>query len=500
VREIVAEKLLLGAYFDEPKRRRRAKEFLWKGLEYAFVFALSVAASVLGYYIIRWWRSRGGGDGGADDGEGGKDNAGAADALVPHAVRASNPDEVTLVKRRSPDLMQPQVSRALREGYEEREWGTVLARIVDARFEGDYSQRTGAAEKLLQKNFGLDLDALLARAPRRTWSFENNRFEPDSRIMTFVRGAMEFLGVRPRRELISGFDIVRIMSRRTRGGIGFRSGDALQIAMLWALKETGISLGGKQSHEASDDFIALADAFRGERYVERSRSVPIGELMNRVNYQLRNGCLFVHEHAMAAHLARYLHDRWEFDGLDSMVDRMLVNGDYIGCAREMESLDLEGVVEGGRELEKEYVVSLQRIVAARLKYLAVMSGMTGGDDPRTLLECARENAIDAFQRAAVTGRALKAYREYIKGVRRDIGAALDVFRTTGSGGAGDDGGEGGRDGGMPGPAGELGGIDEANRAAPIADATAPSWKALQSGLNFMCVRPFLNRPLPIVMR
>ncbi len=440
--------------------KKKTKKILGKLGDYLVTIIGSIIASIISGIILwrlaAWWRRRGkGGDDGnestSDDRITGRQayerssrvssTEDMNDVAVPRVESTKTVKEVTFVKKHFSKSLLPQVRRALLDGYEEIEWGTLIARIVDARFEGTYEQRTRAAERYLQESFGLGLDDLLSRAPMRTWYFMSNRFTRGSAVGNWVRSALAFIGLHEKKLPLTGFDVFRIMSRHTDGGIGLGISDSLQVALLWALKETGVAIQAKPSHEASDDFIKLASAFRGGRYVQSASATPFEQLMSRIKFQLRNGCRFVHEHALMAHLARYLNEEWGDKRLTFMIEDILRNADHLRVAHDLENHDFVGLVaaestDDMRLRAIQFAVSLQKLITAKLKYAAIVEDVYDKTlTARGILEEARCNIIEALQWFSNSGIVFKTYTTYMKDVGKDIGSALDTL------GRPDDGGE-----------------------------------------------------------
>ncbi len=450
---------------DHKTAKKKKKSLLEKALiklgDSALSIVVSVVAGVAGWLIIQWLRGRRGDNGDDDEGKGGtaghssSTTAARNDALtgreaytlsakespaangmdlsIPRPVPTSKKKEVTFIKRRSEKLMLPQVRQALLEGYSERSWGTLIARIVDARFEGSYEVRTRSAERFLRSTFGLGLDELLVRAPSRTHYFLSGRIPETSRFAAWWRGALTLFGIREEKQPLTGYDMYHLMSRRTEGGIGLGVEDALQVALLWVLKETGISLRARAADDASEAFLKLAAAFHGADYIRGAPATPYTLLVSRINFQLRSGCLFVREPAMVAHFARYVYDRFEDKSFAPLVDEMLSEERYLEIARAIEARDMALFNTQMEEQEFQFALSLKNILAARLKYFSVIAGNYGNLDPRALLEEARTNAIDALQRVLNGGSPYKTYSAYAKDVAKDIGIALDTLRYPGGG-------------------------------------------------------------------
>jgi hypothetical protein len=446
---------------EKKKKKSLLKKTLVKLGDSALSIVVSVVAGVAGWLIIQWLRGRRGDNGGDDDGKGGttppppSTSAARNDALtgreaytlsakgspaadgtdmsIPRPVPTAKKKEVTFIKRRSEKLMLPQVRQALLEGYSDRAWGTLIARIVDARFEGTYEARTRNAERFLRSTFGLGIDEVLMRAPARTHYFLSGRIPETSRYAAWWRGALTLFGVREEKQPLTGYDIYHLMSRRTEGGIGLGVADALQVALLWVLKETGISLRARAADDASEAFLKLAAAFHGADYIRGAPATPYTLLVSRINFQLRSGCRFVREPAMMAHFARYVCDRFEDKSFAPLGDEMLSEERYLEIARTIEARDMAVFNKQMEEQEFQFVLSLQNVLAARLKYFAVMAGNYGKLDPRALLEEARTNAIDALQRVLNGGSPYKTYSAYAKDVAKDIGMALDTLRYPGGG-------------------------------------------------------------------
>lgn len=429
------EVILQASFYKGPqteknprKKTLKKKTILSKLWDYSITLILSVVGGVITWFVIRWLKGRRGKPG-SDDGMSGLETLENNGMLPLRARRTDNTKEVTLVKRSSDSLMLPQVRRALLEGFNETEWGGLIEKIVDARFEGEYDERMKQARLFLRKTFHLDIDDLLMRSPTRTSYFLRNESKDDSVRSRWLRGIRKFIGRGEKPLPLSGFDIYRIMSRRTSGGIGLGTGDSLQVALLWALKETGIAFQAIPSHQASDDFITLAKKFQSNRFINRQHASPAEELLNKVNYQLRNGCRCIHEHAFIAHLTHYLFERWNDTRLSFILTDMLGHKDYLNVARDLERHDLTCFAEDMHRNEFAFTLSLKSIITARLKYLAAISGTYDpAENPRNILEQARLHAIESLQQLNDARWLLRTYRSYVKDVAKDIGKALDVFK------------------------------------------------------------------------
>jgi hypothetical protein len=410
----------------------------WDNIE---TFITSVVAGVVVWFLIRWWRRRGGKD---DAGPKTAMNNGvedmsiqrhidskSEDASIPKAEPTKKVKEVTLVKRRSRELILPEVRIALLAGFTEGEWGKLVINIVNARFKGNYTERMREAEEYLEEYIGIGLDDLLSYAPRRPKHEEMD--------LTGRRDFLLALGAGRDGEPLNGIDMYKVMSRKTERGIGLGISDSLQVALLWAIKECRICLGEKSSHAASGDFLALASKYSGKIFRHKIGQSPLHELLARVDFQILRGCNYVNEYALIAHVANYLKTRCDDERLGDTLVRLIKHSKYREVADHMANCDFAGLIPDANKDEAGYIDSLRRILMARFKYLESFTGRYV-DERQEIVGSAQVDAIRALQIVKKAKLPAKAYIDYIKDVAKDIGIRLDQLKGSGPKDSGNNGG------------------------------------------------------------